>query len=363
VLPANPCDPYGRPANYPRLWLAPAGLGLGQGDTFWLGFVVVTIFFVAAVAVLPGRASWGTTAVYAAVLCSPAAMLGVERGNVDLILFGLVTLAVLVSARGLAGLVAADALVLFSAMLKLFPIFAIGFLIPRRTREAVVSILAVLVLFAVYAVAIRHQLHQIREALPQTDKYSYGIRRISDWISAGTEGTNATGASLPSWDVLLLLAVAGGGWLAGRRVRPALAPQGHDAGATRDLALFWAGACTYVGTYAVARNYDYRLVFCLLTVPQLVRWTKAGSSLAYVTIGAMLGTMWLDGFYSWFIWPWLNDWSAWTSVGSQGQTLPLSAIAQLILCFGFVSWLIATTPRAARREQAVVAAARPARTG
>lgn len=363
VLPANPCDPYTRPANYPRLWLAVSDLGLGQGDTFWLGFIVVGIFLVAAIAVLPGRVSWGSTAVYAAALCSPAAMLGVERGNVDIVLFAMVVLAVLISARGLAGLVAADALVLFAAMLKIFPIFSIGFLVPRRTRRAVVSIVVVSVGFLVYAFAIRHQLHQIRSALPQSDKYSFGIRRVSEYLSAGTEGHKQSHVSLIGWDVLVIVVVAGAAWLAARRTRPTLEPPAEDAAASRDLELFWAGACTYVGTYALARNNDYRLVFVLMTLPQLFRWTRAGSGLAYLTIGALLATMWLDGYYSWFIWPWLNDWSDWTAVGPQGQTLPLSAISQLILFFAIVSWLFATAPRATRRARVPIAAPGPAGIG
>jgi len=363
ILPANPCDPYQRPANYPRLWMALANLGLGQGDTFWLGFVVVAVFLVAALAVLPGRVSWGATAVYAAVLCSPATMLGVERGNVDLLLFGIVVLAVLISARGLAGLVAADALVLLAAMLKIFPILSIGFLVPRRTRRAAVSIAVVVVAFAVYAVAIRHQLHQIREALPQGNKYAYGVRRISDWLSAGAEGSKQKSSSLPGWDILLLVVVAAGAWFAARRSRPTLGKAAYEPGSRRDLELFWAGACTYVGTYALARNYDYRLVFLLLTLPQLFRWTKAGSKLAFLTIGAMLATTWLDGYYSWFIWPWLNDWSSWTSIGPQAATLPLSAIAQLVLCFALVSWLFITAPPFPRRARVPAAAPRPAGVG
>src|SRR5581483_3397392 len=87
VLPANPCDPYHRPANYPRLWLLPSHLGLGQGDTYWLGWVVAVLFFVAAVAVVPRGASLRLGLLYAAALISAATMLGVERGNVDLLLF------------------------------------------------------------------------------------------------------------------------------------------------------------------------------------------------------------------------------------------------------------------------------------
>src|SRR5262249_34347434 len=124
VLPINPCDPWTRPTNYPRLWLAPSFLGLGQGSTFALGLLLVGLFLLAALAVIPPGASVTFGAVYALALCSPAVMIGVQRGNVDLFIFVLIVLAVLLSRHGRPGLVASLALVCLAAVLKLFPIFA-----------------------------------------------------------------------------------------------------------------------------------------------------------------------------------------------------------------------------------------------
>ena len=354
VLPVNPCDFDDRPANYPRLWLLPYHLGLGEGDTFALGLVVGGMFLAAAVAVLPRRASWFATATYAIVLCSPAAMLGVERGNVDLLLFALVVLAVLVYRRSLRGLVVADGLILLAACLKLFPIFALAFSVFYRQRRARVGVVAVAGCFVAYLFAIQGQLHQIRDALPQQDIYSYGVRRLSQWLSAGMEGARATRASLPAWDVLLLFVSALGGVLGARRLRARLTDASRGAPDARDRDLFWAGACVYVGTYALARNYDYRLVFCLLTVPQLCRWASGGARLAWVSIGALIATMWLDGFFSWFLGSWLDDWSTFTAVGANARVLPLAVIAQFILCFTLVCLLLATAPRPARPQLARV---------
>ena len=97
VLPVNSCDPWQRPANYPRIWLVPSLLGLGQGSTFVLGLVLAALFLVAALAVLPAAAGAGSGALYGAALCSPAVMLGVQRGNVDLAVFAVVVLAVMLS--------------------------------------------------------------------------------------------------------------------------------------------------------------------------------------------------------------------------------------------------------------------------
>ena len=44
--------------------------------------------------------------------------------------------------------------------------------------------------------------------------------------------------------------------------------------ATASLVGFHAGALIYLGTFAVANNFDYRLVFLLLTLPQLVEWVR-----------------------------------------------------------------------------------------
>jgi hypothetical protein len=362
VLPVNPCDFDNRPANYPRLWLLLYHLGLRQGNTYTLGLIVGGVFLAAAVAVLPGRASWWETAIYALALCSSAAMLGVERGNVDLVLFAVVALAVLVSRRGLIGLVVADTLVFVAACLKLFPIFALGYSVPRRSRRALIANVIVIICFAVYLFAIHHQLDQIRAALPQEDNWSYGLRRVSKWISAAVEGSGATAWSLPSWDVLLLITMTATAWLVPRGTRRSFAAASEAAG-WRDLDLFWAGACVYVGTYAIARNYDYRLVFCLLTIPQLCRWSAARSKLAWLTLAALLATMWLDGYYSWFLSTWLTNWSTFTAVGPHGQTLPLAAIAQFILAVTLLCLLATTAPGLTRRSLPGIGTARAASPG
>jgi hypothetical protein len=341
VLPTNTCDPEGRPANYPRLLLLPSHLGLGIGDTHWIGWLVVGLFLAAAVVVVPRGAGIWTGVLYAVVLCSAASMLGVERGNVDLALFALVVVALLVAQRGARGTIGSGVILLVAAALKIFPFFAVGFLVRRGTRIALLTAAGVVVCFAAYAAAIHHQLQQISKALPQADKYSYGLRRVSEWISAGTEGNSATHSSLIGWDILLALAVVAIAVVIARKLRPRLATARHR----RDLDFFWAGACVYVVTYVSARNFDYRLVFLLMTVPQLARWAAARSLLAYVTIVALLGTMWLDGWYdSATVHRILDGWSGWTATGPNAQTLPLSAISQLVLFAMLAGWLASTAP-------------------
>jgi LPXTG-motif cell wall-anchored protein len=92
VMASNPCDPGRRPANYPRMWLWFSHLGLGANENTLLGVLLVIVFFFTAF-VLVRRGSLLEGVAYSAALISPSVMLGVERGNPDLVVFALLVLA------------------------------------------------------------------------------------------------------------------------------------------------------------------------------------------------------------------------------------------------------------------------------
>jgi hypothetical protein len=55
-----------------------------------------------------------------------------------------------------------------------------------------------------------------------------------------------------------------------------------------------------VGTFATANNFDYRLVFLLLTLPQLLEWAAVPahrlSSLAATTLLSIVILLWIGSF-------------------------------------------------------------------
>src|ERR1043166_5520569 len=85
-LVANRLDPWRRPMNYPRVWLTMAHFGIGEKHTAILGIVIVCTFFTAMLLMM-GRITVIEGAIYGALLCLPAVMLGIERGNIDLFIF------------------------------------------------------------------------------------------------------------------------------------------------------------------------------------------------------------------------------------------------------------------------------------
>ena len=344
VLPTNPCDLGHRPADFPQIWLLASRLGLGPGDTYALGIAQGALFLIAALLVLGRGESLKTGALYALVLCSPAVMLGVERENPDLILFPIVLAAVLAATRSARGEIVAGALVLFAAILKLYPILALGFLVRRATRAALLAASLAVVVFAAYCLATLGYLHRMLGAIPPSDHFSYGVRRASEWFAIATSPALHALGSFRGWDVALVSAAAAAGWLLSRS-RRGLGSGSPDRAASRDLDLFWVGACIYVGSYPIFRSNDYRLIFCLLTVPQLARWARQRDWLAAVTILALLVITWLD---EWTEMPGVRivlDWWNRTTLTDHGTfPLPIVVIAQWVVCTTFIAWLLATAP-------------------
>jgi hypothetical protein len=112
-------------------------------------------------------------------------------------------------------------------------------------------------------------------------------------------------------------------------------------GASRELDLFCAGAGIYVATFALVRSADYRLVFLLLTIPQLVRWALAGRALPIATLIGVLLTLWLPS--EWTNVPVLDDAiRKWNEVTlAAGEPLPIAAPAQLVAFVGLACLLAA----------------------
>jgi hypothetical protein len=342
LVPVNPCDAWQRPTVYPHVWLLPRYLGLGQGDTVALGLALVGVFLLAALAVLPRATGMLEGALYGLAVCSAAVMLGIQRGNVDLLLFALLTFAALVAPRAIVS----GALVFLAAVLKLYPIFAVGFLLRRPTRRNWTVAGVVLAGFTVYAVGTLDTIREIRKAVPEVDTTSFGLRRFSDWLAARVAGHS----SPAGWDVAIVLVAFAAAFLLRRGLRRQL-PQEND----RTLDLFWVGACVYIGSYALYRSFDYRLAFVLMCLPQLLQWAREGSAVAFVSVVALFGALWLDT-------PWTGvpvlGWLAHSHVVS----LQPAVASQLLLFFGLVAAVVATAPtsvpfrptRSARSRQEVL---------
>jgi hypothetical protein len=360
VLPSNPCDPLKRPANYPTVWLLPSHLGLGQSSTVALGIVTALVFFGAALAVIPQHAEPWEGLVYGVALCSPSVMLGVERGNVDLLVFAVIVAAMAFFRRSGPSAVVSPLLVLIAAILKLFPILAAPALL-RRDRRGFYAFGAVSAAFGVYALATLGTIRDIRRFTPQLTAYSYGVKPFGIW-AANLFATYRIHLAASVWDWLLVTVIVAAAVIVQPRVQRRLFAGDEEAAARRDLDLFVVGGVIFVATFFVIQSFEYRLVFLVLTIPQLLRWTRAGRVLGIVGLLLTLLTFWLGA-------PWngvpvidtlINRWQWLTSqrpLFGVDQDLSAAASVQVMLAAVLLVLLVAALPRILRRGSAADGAA------
>lgn len=283
----NPYDPTERYFNYPAFWRLFFYTGITQADTVWISVTMIILFFM-SVFLFPDKLSIRGAIAMLLVLFSPASMLLYERGNVDLIVFVLCVLVVLAAGRS-ASLTAL--LILFGAVIKMFPFFGITVLWKEPKNRFLLILTVCTVVFGIYLAATWESVAGAWNLTMRGDGLSYGTNVFV------TRYEEAISSFLTQWftshrtDLLLaygpLVAGLGLGLLIAGAVRR-YATEPSPTASNRNFAAFRMGASIYVGTFLLGNNFDYRLAFLVLAIPQLVQWARDANRLfrrlAWLTI-------------------------------------------------------------------------------
>ena len=328
-LVENPCDPWARAMFYPRVWLLLRWLGLDQSDTLALG-LLIGLLSLAAVCLLTGRISAGEGIVVAIAVCSPAVMLALERANMDVVLFSVLVAAVLLWRRGTElSRTLSPFLVLVAATGKLYPVFGLPAYALLRHRRAALAAAACGLVFLIYVAVTLDDVRTVATTATQGQYYSYGARILIGQLYHLAAGQDWQGASMAAQAIaaipLLLLVLVLWAWFR-RRLGPGAGERPQAP--TAELLAFCLGALLYVGTFAVFRNYDYRLVYLLLTLPQLMEWVRQGGagdprrSMAGLGLVAVVLGLWIG---------------AWSEPLGLGDELVSWAVAGLLVALSAVS--------------------------
>lgn len=274
VLISNPCDYKGYPLNYPRLWMWLTPLGLTTRQTDALGWSLAAILFI-CILIHVGKLNTAELFLYAVILLFPSVMLGVERGNVDLILFVLLCLVLWMMrsshplARG-----AAYTLALLTAMLKLFPVFAFVAIAREKKKNFFIALAGLGISFALYLITIANDLPYIFNQVPRGMEMSYGRMIIPMTLQPSTIFQRIFGFVLSDSQVVILSFILMAMTLVTAYLF-AIRYRHHDFDSpSLYLDGFRIGAAIYIGTFALGNNWDYRLVFLVFTIPQMINWIK-----------------------------------------------------------------------------------------
>jgi hypothetical protein len=296
VMVRNPCDPWQRIMQYPKIWMIPAALGFGQDLTNWLGAANAVLSLGTVIWVMgPVRRLW-EAGLYLALLLSPPVLLLLERGNVDGLILALVGMSmVLWSAQGTATRALALLLVELAAVLKLFPIITAWALLRRGGRGVMAAVGALTAVFAIYLLATAKEVAQVAPLTQQGIYPAYGVGVLVVAIRhPGVQGGPllvhvGQGRGDALLRVAVIVAVVGLAallsWVASRAHLEHL-----DAGAAPwHLDAYLAGSLIYASSFLLFNNWDYRMAFVLLAMPKLLSWSRAPEpALAWLARGGIV---------------------------------------------------------------------------
>jgi hypothetical protein len=194
-------------------------------------------------------------------------MLLYERGNVDIFIFVLCVAILITSAfRPTVSLV----LVLVGAFLKMFPLVAAVVFLKESLRRFWIFVAIAAGAFALYFMGFDRSLHAAWTLTQRGSDLSYGANVIAAHYRL--ESTGSFGILRSSVPYVAAFIIGAVGLVCGIRQRetPVIEDQ-------RNLDAFRIGAAIYVGTFVLGNNWDYRLVFLLFIIPQLMSWIRATS--------------------------------------------------------------------------------------
>jgi hypothetical protein len=284
------CDPYGRLFNYPSAWVYLFALfHLNADSTFLVGnvFILILVGVVLVVGLLIRRAGARPSdyLVLSLAAVSPAVLFATERGNVDILILGLLVVAVLAQLRCFTG--TAGVVIGLATSLKLFPIGASGLLLveTRRSLRGWIGLVATL---SVGGLLLLSELRMIGGRTPSGDLVSYGMSVPIRWAFQILGGTphplllRVLGLAL----FLTVTALYGMVLLASSGVRQHILDASKVLSETAALlALFVTGLGAFLVSYATD-SFDYKMILLLPVVASCL--TLGQRSAVWRAVGILL---------------------------------------------------------------------------
>ena len=289
----NPANPNGQRFNYPRIWHLLFLTGMDQSHTNFVGSIFVFTFFIGLGLFWFSKKFDNLTYIILSIATlSSAVMLGIERANIELVLFSIVSLALVIN---YSSSTKAWFLFIFASILKLYPIFGLFYLLKENKKKFWSLFLLGLGTFIAYMLFTFADIIKVCATTPKTVGSSFGMNVW--WM--GIKHKRFFNIQLSDQVILLFktlsyimvfLISAGTLFFSLKNKDKDRFRQGEY------LDSFRVGASIYIGSFIVINNIDYRLIFLIFTIPQLVSWLRSRdgrfSKIPLLTLSAILFSLW-----------------------------------------------------------------------
>ncbi len=266
----NPLNPRGHQLNYPRIWHALFLLGINENHANILGITVMCLFFLGmGIYWFSNSFDRITYLALSIFFLSPVVMLGVERSNIELIIFFILTISLAIDRYTK---ITSISLIEFASVLKLYPVFGFIYLLKENKERFLKLFVIAILIFILYAVLTFDDILQVYKTTPKLSGSSFGVNvwwmglrnpRFFDIpISDRLEFTFKIISYITAFAILFLTMLNS---LKSENAKS------YQMGTYLDS--FRIGAGIYIGCFFI-HNHDYRLIFLAFTIPQLLEWTR-----------------------------------------------------------------------------------------
>jgi hypothetical protein len=282
----NAFDPWLRFFNYPKIWLTIFDfLNLNKEATNYIGIILAGLYGIATIFLFNLKKLVHFLFVMLIVL-SPPVFLLLERGNSDIIIYLLVAGSIYYLRKSSSvneniRLHLIYLVILFAAILKLYPVFLLPILLYEKAsvrNQLVIGIYSSVILM-IYFLINYNDFMMISKNTPRPeDALSFGKNvGLNHIFSSGSL------ALVSNSIVVLLLAAASYCCFRFKDQLNKIIPVSPND--KSKIYLFLAGAFLYAGTFFIGNNYDYRLVFVIFMIPFLIDiFNHSGKNVLTITM-------------------------------------------------------------------------------
>jgi len=251
--------------NYPIIWGIFSYLPfLTVKNTIIIGIVLAIIFTLISLHFF-GKLDRKKIVYYSLLLFSPATILALERGNCDLIIYILILVALI---NKLYKNYFFSIILLFTSFLKLFPFgafFSVLFLKWKNYKIKYLTLITMLVMFGIYLILISNDLIMVSNKTPRPIGYhAFGLGNIPGMLMAKYGQNKLIWFFYLIFTTLIIIII----FFKTNANISQLNIYNNKFGTA-----FIVGSCIFLTTYLIGNNFEYRLIFLILCIPQLFIWS------------------------------------------------------------------------------------------
>lgn len=249
--------------NYPRSWYLFTYFSfIKLENLFFIGFSII-VFFYCSIIFFIGKISFRESLFYILVLCSPAVLLGLERGNSDLIVFIFCLFASSNNFR------LNFILITSLTLLKIYPLGAILSFINKdmKVKYLLRYLFSFAIILIIYVFYNYNDLLTVSSKTPRPFwEHSYGLAALPLMVYK----------YIGYYKTLIFMIFIGMNlifsffmfrklWIYANGLSISQSSHGYS---------YLIGSAIFVVSFLIGSNWEYRLVFLILTIPQLLKWFR-----------------------------------------------------------------------------------------